>query len=147
MRILRSFFTILLMFFLTVTSADNLSKDQIFSLVENNHELLQECVDARDYKRAEQIAGIQSARAGRLTESAYVEFYCGGYGLVPSSSYYGFYYSPKDIPLAIDVTQTKNLRSEGNGFAWHENWERAGADNSYYTERIMERWYYYESHF
>ena len=28
-----------------------------------------------------------------------VAFYMGGFGLAPSSVYYGFYYSPEDIPV------------------------------------------------
>ena len=72
-----------------------------------------------------------------------MEFYCGGSGLVPSSSYYGFYYSPDDLPLAVDVTLTENLGPEGDGFGWGE----PDGDNRYYTERIMKNWYYYESHY
>ena len=33
--------------------------------------------------------------SGREAESLFVEFDCDGWGLVPSSSYYGFYYSPE----------------------------------------------------
>ncbi|HBA50466.1 MAG TPA: hypothetical protein DCZ91_22245 [Lachnospiraceae bacterium] len=29
-----------------------------------------------------------------------VEFSSGGFGIVPSSTYYGFYYSPEDVPVA-----------------------------------------------
>ena len=72
-----------------------------------------------------------------------MEFYCGGSGLVPSSSDYGFYYSPDDLPLAVDVTLTENLGQEGDVFGWEE----PGGDNWYYTEQIMENWYYYESHY
>ena len=148
MHILTSFFAIIMILFLMMTSSDNLSKQQIFTLVQGNHEYLQECVDAKDYERAETISGIKSVRSSSWPEDGfYVEFFCGGAGIVPASSYYGFYYSPGDIPLAVDATQTKNLRPDGNGFGWQEKWERSDGDNSYYTERIMECWYYYESHF
>ena len=147
MHILNDFFAIIMMLFLIMTGSDNLSKQQILTLVQDNHEYLQECVDAKDYEKAEEISGIKSVHSSSWSEDSYVEFYCGGAGIVPSSSYYGFYFSPGDVPLAVDVTQTKKLRPDGNGFAWQEKWERSDGDNSYYTERIMECWYYYESHF
>ena len=108
MHILNDFFAIIMMLFLIMTGSDNLSKQQIFTLVQDNHEYLQECVDAKDYEKAEEISGIKSVHSSSWSEDSYVEFYCGGAGIVPSSSYYGFYFSPGDVPLAVDVTQKKN---------------------------------------
>ncbi len=124
-------------------SSDALSKDQIFSLVQEHHDFLFRCITDNDPDRAKEVTGIQEIH---VEKDAYVEFYCGGSGLVPSSSYYGFYYSPDDLPLAVDVTVTENLRPEGNGFGWKQSGGLDG-DNWYYTERIMENWYYYESHY
>ena len=121
--------------------ADNLSKKQIFAVVRDNHAFLQECIDEGDYDRSLAIRGIQDTYADR--KESYVEFNCGGAGLVPSSSYYGFYYSPLDIPLAVDVTVTENLIPKADGWGWKE----PNGDNIYYTERIMDCWYYYESHY
>ncbi len=119
---------------------DALSKDQIFSLVQNHHDFLIQCITDNDPDRAKEVTGIQRVH---IEKDVYVEFYCGGSGLIPSSSYYGFYYSPDDLPLAVDVTLTENLGPEGDGFGWEE----LDGDNWYYTERIMENWYYYESHY
>lgn len=121
-------------------NSDALSKDQIFSLVQDHHDFLLRCITDNDSDRAKEVTGIQSVR---IEKDVYVEFYCGGSGLVPSSSYYGFYYSPDDLPLAVDVTLTENLRPVGDGFGWEE----PDGDNRYYTERIMANWYYYESHY
>ncbi len=121
-------------------NSDALSKDQIFSLVQDHHEFLLQCITDNDPDRAKEVTGIQSVR---IEKDVYVEFYCGGSGLVPSSSYYGFYYSPDGVPLAVDVTLTENLAQEGGGFGWEE----PDGDNWYYTERIMDNWYYYESHY
>lgn len=121
-------------------NSDALSKDQVFFLVQENHDFLLQCITDNDSDRAKEVTGIQSVR---IEKDAYVEFYCGGSGLVPSSNYYGFYYSPDDIPLAVDVTLTENLNPQGDGFGWEE----PDGDNWYYTERIMENWYYYESHY
>ena len=124
-------------------NSDALSKDQIFSLVQDHHDFLLQCITDNEPDRAKEVTGIQSVR---IEKDVYVEFYCGGSGLVPNSSYYGFYYSPDDLPLAVDVTRTENLKAEGNGFGWKEP-GGLGGDNWYYTERIMENWYYYESHY
>ena len=121
-------------------SSDALSKDQIFSLVQEHHDFLLQCITDNDPDRAKEVTGIKSVRSEK---DEYVEFYCGGSGLVPSSSYYGFYYSPDGLPLAVDVTQTEDLTPAGGGFGWEE----PEGDNWYYTEQIMENWYYYESHY
>ncbi len=123
------------------TRQDYLDKNQIFSAVQENQVMLRECVLGNDPEQAKQIRGIQSVRYD--ADEDYYEFSCGGAGIVPASSYYGFYYSPKDAPLAVDVTQTENLSPVQDGYGWRE----PKGDNSYYTERIMENWYYYESHY
>ena len=120
--------------------ADNLSKKQIFTLVKEHHDFLQQCIDERNYHRALDIKGIQDTYEKR---NDYVEFYCGGAGWASSTSYYGFYYSPADIPLAVDVTKTSMLTPKDDGWGWKE----PDGDNIYYTERIMAHWYYYESHY
>ncbi len=121
--------------------ADNLSKKEIISLVESNPTFLQQCVDESDIERALDIEGIKKIYENKRKE--YIKFYCGGAGLVPSSSYYGFYYSPANKPIAVEVTETNNLIPKGDGWGWKE----PDGDNIYYTERIMDCWYYYESHF
>ena len=120
--------------------SDALSQDQIVSLVQDHHDFLLQCITDNDPERAKEVAGIQSVS---IEKNHYAAFDCGGHGLIPSSSYYGFYYSPKDIPLAVDVTRSENLVPQGDGFGWEE----PDGDNRYYTERIMENWYYYESHY
>ena len=77
-----------------------------------------------------------------------VQFYSFGFGLVPSSTYYGFYYSPDDVPLPYHnaddhygvVTNSESddpdmTRYQGEG------------DNGGQTTRIIPCWYYYEAWF
>ena len=127
--------------FILSSCADNLSKKQIFALVKDNHDFLQQCIDESEYDRIRNITGIHDTHVEKTGE--YIEFYCGGAGLVPSSNYYGFYYSPTDAPLAVDVTETSMLTPKNDGWGWKE----PNGDNTYYTERIMACWYYYESHY
>ena len=123
----------------------NQSKKQVYRIVQENQAFLKECIDEGDYNRLSQIRGIENTTVGK--EDSFVECNCGGSGLVPSSSYsgfyYGFYYSPMDIPLVVDVTKTENLSSMDGGWGCKE----PNGDKSYYTERIMECWYYFESYF
>ncbi len=66
----------------------------------------------------------------------------GGIGLVPSSSYYGFYYSADDGVHAL-VGPDAELVPEGKGFRWKEE----KGDNNFYIEQIAEHFFYYEQHF
>lgn len=71
-----------------------------------------------------------------------VDFWCSGCGLGSATSYSGFYYSPKDIPLGFQGTDMDFMES-GSGWKYQE----AGGDNCYYTEKITDNWYYYKMFF
>lgn len=68
-----------------------------------------------------------------------VEFIVEARGIVPASSYQGFYYSPHDKPLGFQGVEV-TLYETDTGWAW----EGTG-DNSGYTEKIMENWYWFEA--
>ncbi|MBQ7455279.1 MAG: hypothetical protein IJS53_02445 [Clostridia bacterium] len=141
-------FCILFLLCLALTGcADHLSKSDIFALVREKEAFLLRCVAEDQPDQATQLAGVRYVY--RASGGAYIRFDCGGAGFGPATSYYGFYYSPGDLPLTVnvDVTQTENLVPDGDGFLWMERWADPGGDNVYYTERIMERWYYFESHY
>lgn len=57
------------------------------------------------------------------------------------STYYGFYYSPDDVPLAFQNTDVA-LRSDGSGWSW-----TGEGDNHGTTHRITEKWFYFEASF
>lgn len=63
------------------------------------------------------------------------------YLLFTGSGYYGFYYSPDDVPLAF---QNAALPLTENGDDWQ--WQGEG-DNHGFTRRLSPRWYYFEAHF
>ncbi len=121
---------------------DSLSKRQIFSLVNKNYELLNECIDSNDFSEIEQLKGVKEV----YYENDALDVYCGGSGFGSSTNYYGFYYSPYDKPLIVwcgHVSIDTELISEGKGYSW----KSSDDDNWYYTERIRENFFYYESHF
>lgn len=71
-----------------------------------------------------------------------IEFTCKSAGFVAGSSYYGFYFSPKDVPLGFEGTQMAFVE---DGLGW--KFEEADGDNWDYTEKIVDHWYYFEMHF
>ena len=71
------------------------------------------------------------------------EFGCGGSGFGPGTHYYGFYYAEDDVPAGI-WGEDFDLTESGDGWIWEEG---GSGDNRYYTEKILDNWYYYEMHF
>ena len=139
------------------STADNLSKKEIFALVNNNEALLRTVITEiaeikpdidyisttqkselhnTDY---EDIEGLYIGRNDGRYESNDndvfetvmqlkglkrisisvngVEFYCGGKGIVPSSSYYGFYYYADDDNVSVGKEEVQG--------------------NTFYTEKII----------
>ena len=77
-----------------------------------------------------------------------VQFYSFGSGLVPSSSYYGFYYSPDDVPLPFQNSDGYREVTDPD--------EKSGSDTAHYqgegdngglTKKIIPYWYYYKAWF
>lgn len=63
------------------------------------------------------------------------------YLLFTGSGYYGFYYSPDDVPLAFQNNPVP-LRETSNGWQW-----QGEGDNHGFTRRLSPRWYYFEARF
>ncbi len=75
-------------------------------------------------------------------EHRIVQFFSGGFGLTPSSTYCGFYYSEDGIPAAyqnVDVPLTPAGEGE---WRWSD-----GTDNGGMTRRITEHWFSYRAWF
>ena len=121
---------------------DSLSKKQIFSLVNKNCELLNECSDKNDYSEIEKLKGVKEV----TFENEVLDVYCGGSGFGSATNDYGFYYSPSDKPLVVwcgHISENNSLFREGTGYSL----KNSNDDNWYYTEKIRENFFYYESHF
>lgn len=74
--------------------------------------------------------------------TAWLDFFCYGFGIVPASSCKGFYYSPQDVPLGYQGSG-QPLTEDGTGWSWEEE----AGDHRYYTEKICDKFYFYEMHF
>ena len=69
-----------------------------------------------------------------------VQIQVGAWGLAPSSTHWGVYFSPEDSPLPYDGAQV-SLAPQGQGFAWG----REG--NTGYTQRLEQGWYFFTASF
>ena len=99
-------------------------------------ELEQIAQDAGYVRQSEGLIKIQKS----VNRPDMVEFECWAFGIVPASTYKGFYYSENDEPIPFQGVMQK-LTADGNGWAWQE----PESDNHGYTEKIMDNWYYYEA--
>lgn len=69
-----------------------------------------------------------------------VEFVIDGDWIIPPAQYYGFYYSPDDVPLAFQNVKVPLTEYKENEWEWKEE-----GDNHGVTKKITEGWYYFEA--
>lgn len=118
-------------------------EDKIVKLVDDNQEFLNKCVENNMYNKIYEIEEVKDITPYYLKDGEiYIDFYCYGFGIVPSSIYYGFYYVSKDQPLGFQAAPIK-LEADGKGWKWEED----NGDNWYYTMKIVDHWYYYKAAF
>lgn len=75
-------------------------------------------------------------------EHRIVQFCSGSAGLVPSSTYFGFYYSEDDVPAAFQNVDMELTPIASNEWEWSD-----GTDNGGLTKRITAHWFYYKAWF
>ena len=75
-------------------------------------------------------------------EHKIVQFFYSGKGIAPAGVYYGFYYSPDDIP--VPYCNGKEELKKVSEDEW--TWEEVG-DNGGRIRKIRDNWYYYEAWF
>ena len=90
--------------------------------------------------------GIRSSRYGFWKVSVYpeqnmVQFHTGGSGLVPSSTYEGFYFSAADTHIPFQGAEVP-MEVYGNTAHWSD-----GTDNHGTSSRICDNLFWFEAHF
>ena len=90
-----------------------------------------------------------SARYGAWKTSCYpddgmVEFHTGGWGLAPSSTYKGFYYSADNTHQLFSAAydDLTSMEIDGDHATWTD-----GTDNYGTSTRITENWFWFEASF
>ena len=76
------------------------------------------------------------------THSGCVEFSMGGFGLVPSSTYWGVIYTTEDTPVGWGGLEME-YTWDGHGWFWQEEI----GDNRSYVTKLDDHWYLYEMSF
>lgn len=73
-----------------------------------------------------------------------VEFQTGGWGLAPSSTYKGFYYSADNTHKVFSAADgaAASLEINGDYASWTD-----GTDNHGSSTRIVDKWFWYEASF
>ena len=75
-------------------------------------------------------------------EAPIVQFSSGGWGLVPSGTYQGFYYSESGQPAAYQNVDLELVPVSDTEWTWTD-----GTDNGGSTRRISEHWFSYKAWF
>lgn len=118
------------------------TKQEIVDLVNEDYTVILDDIKNNNFDNTEKLERIESISQ----KENYIDLYCGGAGIGSATSYYGFYYSEND---SIDDMQNINypageeLKPDGSGYSWNE----MDGDNRFYVEKIMDNFYYYESHY
>lgn len=119
------------------------NKSKINRIVKDNLDLLNDSINSGFYNDGREIEGVKDMHFFETSEAnMYIDYFCSGFGIVPSGVYYGFYYHSIDEPIGYQGTSIE-LMKDGKGWSWKE----ANGDNWYYTEKIEDHWYYYEAGF
>lgn len=73
-----------------------------------------------------------------------VEFHTGGWGLAPSSTYKGFYYSADNTHKLFSAAykDITSMETDGDHATWTD-----GTDNHGISTRITENWFWFEASF
>ena len=109
------------------------TESQIYDLVTRNKEDIVKCIEENNLDKAKTMYRFEDVKIVKENGTVIPVFYCGGGGFGSSTFYYGFYYSPQNVPFAIAATETNCLLSED--------------DNTYSTKQIIDGFYYFEVHF
>ena len=75
-------------------------------------------------------------------EHRIVQFFSGGFGLAPASTYCGFYYSEDSVPAAYQNVDVPLTPAGEDAWRWSD-----GTDNGGVTRRITGHWFSYRAWF
>ena len=123
-----------------VVKDTRLGKEEIIGIVLENEEQLRKDIKNNNFEASLNITGI---RGINVEYDGTVDFDCGGFGFGPSTSYAGFYYNVDNDMSAIWCAMGTPKEAEGDSYLY----ESEGGTKRYYTEKIVDGFYYYEAAF
>lgn len=113
---------------------------RIFSMVKNRQVIYEQA--AHQFLEDGEILDIEDIESMYVFEGEHnmVEFMVDEDGMIPPAQYYGFYYSPDDVPLAFQNVKVPLTEYKENEWEWREE-----GDNRGVTKKIIDCWYYFEA--
>ena len=133
----------ILVLLLAACSRDLTDKSRIISLFRKNESTFLSAVETGDFSAVSRLRGIREIST--RGDEGEIEFFCGGRGLVPASSYYGILYIPdaEDRELSQVFGDSPEWSAEGEGCRYRQT----DGDNEFYYEPLGHGFFYYEEHF
>ena len=133
----------ILVLLLAACSRDLTDKSRIISLFRKNESTFLSAVETGDFSAVSRLRGIREIST--RGDEGEIEFFCGGRGLVPASSYYGILYIPgaEDAELSQVFGDSPEWSAEGEGCRYRQT----DGDNEFYYEPLGHGFFYYEEHF
>ena len=99
-------------------------------------------METGDFSAVRGLRGIREIQTRGDGEE--IEFFCGGRGLVPASSYYGILYVSGGEEVFLRAAEASpEWSAEGAGWRYRQ----AEGDNDFYYEPLGQGFYYYEEHY
>ena len=106
-------------------------------------EIAGDCLAGKSFQPSYQGVRVDGVFSGAdPATDRIVQFCYTGFGLVPSSTYYGFYYSPENVPVSFQNTGLPLTTCEDGTWQWSD-----GTDNGGVTKSIGNGWFYYQAWF
>ena len=133
----------ILILLLAACSRNLTDKSRIISLFRKNESTFLSAVETGDFSAVSRLRGIREIST--RGDEGEIEFFCGGRGLVPASSYYGILYIPgaEDAELSQVFGDSPEWSAEGEGCRYRQT----DGDNEFYYEPLGHGFFYYEEHF
>lgn len=142
-------FSIVLVIFLVGCGNKDMSQQELITeYVKNNKDKIVEVLGQIDFEKELNEKDIISKlpKEIKIINAYIASESCIEFGIDEGESnrshYYGFYYTLLDKPLAAGI-EDKRLEEDGNGYRIQE----PGNEDWYYTEKIIDNFYFYEDHY
>lgn len=113
---------------------------RIFSMVKEHQVIYEQA--AHQLLEDGEVLDVENIESMYVFEGEHnmVEFMVDSDGIIPPAQYYGFYYSPDDVPLTFQNVKVPLTEYKENEWEWKEE-----GDNHGITKKITECWYYFEA--
>jgi len=111
-------------------------KAETIDFVLQHSDIILESAKTGDYSK---VLALKDLQINKIQE--YVAFLYGAVGFLTDGTYYGFYYSPDDVPINIEYGWP--LQQNETDQCWE--WKDESENHFFRSQRILSQLFYYES--